>query len=561
MAQRIVGLDIGSTAVRAVELTVSEGSLPVLEAYGQVGLPPGAVDNGEIQDRAVVSAAIQRLWREGGFVGHQVNVGVAGLRAITRELDMPVLPPSELDTAVRFQADDVVPFPLDRTQLSSKVIAQFTDDEGTPTLRVLVAAAHRDLIDSVLAAVEGAGLEAVRIDLNTAALVRALHDPNYTAGPEAIISVGAGLTMVVVHEQGTLQFVRTIDMGGETMTRAMSSALDVPMADAEVLKRRLETDNTIDDRARAACERSVDELVEEIRNSLRFFSSLPGRTPTTRVLLTGGGALSMGLGLKLEQALEVPVLPAASVPLVDTSNLPISPEQAATIAPILPVPVGLALPDPTGRPFNLLPEEVAQRQVQKQVLRYTLIGAAGLLVLMIALTLLQVFRVHNAQNSVNTLKAQNEYIQNVEIPKYDKVVKLKALVLAQQQQIRPILVKEVDWLVVLNQVSAYTLPTSGFPSQSVWTQLTLEPPTGTAVTEAVGSQPVIGAVSGTVTAQGLPGVSDFTTSIGQSPAFVDVTPSGSYSLSPQGTVQFSLQVGVNSLAGTRRLSLVDQKIP
>src|SRR5579863_1764216 len=172
MAQRIVGIDIGSTAVRAVELTVSDGSLPILEAYGQVGLPAGAVDNGEIQDRAVVSAAIQRLWREGGFQGHQVNLGVAGLRAITRELDMPVLPPGELENAVRYQADDVVPFPLERTELSSKVIAQFTDAEGAPTLRVLVAAAHRDLIDSILATVEAAGLEPVGIDLNTAALVR-----------------------------------------------------------------------------------------------------------------------------------------------------------------------------------------------------------------------------------------------------------------------------------------------------------------------------------------------------------------------------------------------------
>jgi type IV pilus assembly protein PilM len=561
MAQRIVGLDIGSTAVRAVELTVSEGQLPILEAYGQVGLPPGAVDNGEIQDRAVVTAAIQRLWREGGFTGHQVNVGVAGLRAITRELDMPVLPPSELDNAVRYQADDVVPFPLERTELSSKVIAQYTDAEGAPTLRVLVAAAHRDLIDAVLAAVEGAGLEPVGIDLNTAALVRALHDPSYTAGPEAIISVGAGLTMVVVHEQGTLQFVRTIDMGGETMTKAMAAALDVPMADAEVMKRRLEVDNMIDDRARAACERAVDELVEEIRNSLRFFGSLPGRTPATRVLITGGGALSMGLGLKLEEALDVPVIPATSVPLVDTSSLPISPEQAATIAPILPVPVGLALPDPTGRPFNLLPTEVAGRLVQRQVLRYAVIGAGGLVLLMLALTLLQVFRVHNAQNSVNSLRAQNAYIQNVEIPKYDKVVVLKAEVIAQRAEIKPLISGEVDWLVVLNQMGQYTLPTTAFPSPSVWSTIQLGPPLAVASSPGTTTQPVIGSISGTVTAQGLPGVSDFTTSIGQSPAFVNVTPSGTYTVSLGGTVQFSMQIGVNSLAGTQRLKLVEQKLP
>src|SRR5271167_3010320 len=133
MAQRIVGLDIGTSAVRAVELTVGDGR-PVLEAYGQVGLPPGCVVDGEVRDNPQVVASLNRLWREGGFSVRRVHLGVAGLRAITREIDMPPVPPSELDDAVRFQADQVVPFPLDQTVLSSKVIAQYTDADGSPQL-------------------------------------------------------------------------------------------------------------------------------------------------------------------------------------------------------------------------------------------------------------------------------------------------------------------------------------------------------------------------------------------------------------------------------------------
>src|SRR3974377_1472628 len=100
---------------------------------------------------------------------------------------MPPLPPEELDEAVKYQADQVIPFPLERTALSAKVIAQYTDADGAPQIRVLVAAAHRDLIDGVVNAVISAGLEPVRIDLDTAALARALYDPSFSGGPEAIV--------------------------------------------------------------------------------------------------------------------------------------------------------------------------------------------------------------------------------------------------------------------------------------------------------------------------------------------------------------------------------------
>src|SRR5580658_8582996 len=121
MAYQSIGLDIGTSAVRAVELTIDEGHPPILQNFGQVGLQPGTVVAGEVRDRYGLAEALQRLWREGRFAHRQVRVGVAGLRAIIREIDMPLLPPSELDSAVRYKADDVIPFSMDETILSSKV--------------------------------------------------------------------------------------------------------------------------------------------------------------------------------------------------------------------------------------------------------------------------------------------------------------------------------------------------------------------------------------------------------------------------------------------------------
>src|ERR1700691_5973646 len=102
MAQ-VVGLDIGTSAVRASELEFGSGA-PVLVAFGQVGLPPGAIVDGEVQDLSAVSDAIVRLWQNGKFQSKSVVVGIAGLRAITREVDLPWVSDADIDSGVRFSS-------------------------------------------------------------------------------------------------------------------------------------------------------------------------------------------------------------------------------------------------------------------------------------------------------------------------------------------------------------------------------------------------------------------------------------------------------------------------
>jgi len=565
MARRIVGLDIGTSAIRAVELTVGDGTRPVLEAFGQVGLRPGTIVDGEVRDRTRAVEALNRLWHEGGFSEKRVNLGVAGLRAITREVDMPPLPPDELDDAVRFQADQVIPFPLERTSISAKVIAQYTDAEGAPQIRVLVAAAHRDMIDGVGDAVEAAGLHPVGIDLDTAALARALYDPNFSGGPEAIVSVGAGLTMVVVHQGGLLQFVRTIDLGGDNVTESVASALDLPLADAEALKRKLGEPGLHDTRAESAASGAVDELVSEVHNSIRFFSSLPGRLLPTRVLVTGGGARTAGFLPKLQQGLEPPVLPASPLSLVDMSRLPITPEQAAAINPTMAVPVGLALPDPSGKPFNLLPAEVNAKFAEKRVRNYLLISGIVVLLAIVGLSVWRVLAVDHAQSQVTSLKQQLNTINTVEIPKYDKAVALKASVVAQQAALKPLVANEVDWLTVLNQASTYQPTTATLTSLT----LTMASPTST-TTPATGSTPpaatppasaILATASASITTPSVPDVTLWGTTMGQSPAFVNVIATGNLAASPAGIVTFTGSWGINGNAVSTPPPLFSEPVP
>ncbi len=536
MAQRIVGLDIGTSAIRAVELTINEGARPSLVSYGQVGLHPGAVIDGEIRDHAGVVQALQRLWSEGGFEERKVIVGIAGLRAITRELDMPTLPPDELNDAVKFKADEVIPFPLDRSAISSKVIAQYTDPDGAPTIRVLVAAAHLDLIEAIVRATQDAGLEPVGIDLNTAALVRALYDPTFTAGPEAIISVGAGLTLVVVHQAGLLQFVRTIDLAGESITESIASALDIPIPDAEAVKRKLSEPGIADARAQSACRQAVAELVSEIHNSIRFFASLPGRSPVARVLVTGAGAYTQGFLPQLQEGLNVPVSLASPLSLIDISQLPITPEEAAAINPNLAVPVGLGIPDPSATPFNLLPAEVAKKAEERRTYRLLAIVGIVLVVLLIGLSVLQAFRVHSAAGTVSTLNEQINVTKTVTIPKYNKAVILQKNVEASQAQLVPVLSGVVDMLTVLNQLGQYQ------PKYAVYNSISIS-------STASGTPTPGGAIQvGTVSINGNvptgPQAADWAEAQIPSPAFVGVTESAIGAPSGSSGISFSAGMGL-----------------
>ncbi len=456
----VVGLDIGTSAVRAAELDVSH-TKPVLHTYGQVGLPPGSLVDGEIRDSAAVSEAITKLWKNGQFSSSSVIVGIAGLRAITREIDLPFVPDNEVDSAVRFQSEEVIPFPPEQTILSSQVLADYTSPEGDKMRRVLVAAAHVDLVNGVIDVVEKAGLTVEGVDLISSALVRAIGGQDTSDQPEAIVSVGAGLTVVVVHQQGRPQFVRTIGSGGNATTAAISAALDVPISDAEAVKRRIGEPALQMQTAERASQASMNELVGEIRNSIQYFASLPGRLPVSRVLVTGGGSDLFGFIPLLESQIKLPVVNVTPLARVDTSKLDLSEDQARLVSPVLATPIGLALPEPDKavKKFNLLPPEVAGRIRMKRIQERTIMAAAVVLILLLGFGGWKFYNVHKTENDVSALQA-NITALNAQVPKFDLVVAANNAYSAGVSRRATVLNSAVDWPLVLGNLISITPSTA-----------------------------------------------------------------------------------------------------
>ncbi len=452
----VVGLDIGTSAVRAAEMDVSRAR-PSLLTYGQVGLPPGSLVDGEIRDVSAVAESIRKLWKNGQFSTTSVIVGIAGLRAITREIDLPYVPDNEVDSAVRFQSEEVIPFPPDLTILSSQVLADYTSPEGQKMRRVLVAAAHIDLVNGVIDAAEKGGLTVEGVDLISSALVRVVGSQGASDQPEAIVSIGAGLTVVVVHQQGRPQFVRTIGSGGNATTAAVSAALGIPIADAEGVKRRIGEPIAQMQTAERASQASITELVNEIKNSIQYFASLPGRLPVSRVFVTGGGSNLHGLIPMLESEVRLPVLTVAPLDRVDTSKLDLSAEQAAQVGPVLATPIGLGLPEPDKavKKFNLLPPEVANRIRMKRIQERTVVGAVAVLIVLLGFGGWKLYNVHKTQNQVAVLQA-NIASLNAQVPKFDLVVAANDAYSAGVNRRASVLSQAVDWPLALSNLISIT---------------------------------------------------------------------------------------------------------
>ena len=363
MAKGRIGLDVGSTAVRAVE--ISTGGSPSVLRAAQVALPAGAVENGEVRDPEAVGEALRQLWQSGGFKGRQVFMGVGNQRVVVREIAIPWLPEKELRASLGFQVQEFIPMSTDEAVLDFDPLGEF-EHEDRRMLRMLLVAAQRAMVDGLVRAAQVAKLEPLGLDLVPFALVRAVGSGDAgmdleEEGEEAVIDIGAHVTNIVVHQRGRTKFVRILPSGGRDVTTAIARAAGVDDEIAERLKRgedvelpEPEVDDEDEDGSpppplpapadiRNVALTRAAAFVDEIRSSLEFYTAQSREARIGHVLVTGGGSKLEGLLELMRQRIPVPVDPGRVFERVG-SQLHMSPEAQADAEPGLAVAVGLAIP-------------------------------------------------------------------------------------------------------------------------------------------------------------------------------------------------------------------------
>ncbi len=348
-----VGLDIGTTAVRAALVQTGRGK-PKLQKYGQVALPEGTVVGGEIVDEAVMRDALHQLWKTTRLPKKRVVVGIANQRVIVRRIDMDYMDEEQLAEALPFQAQEYIPIPIDDAILDFVPLEEFTTPEGQAMLSVLVVAAQRSMANDVLRVVGSVGARVMALDLQAFGLVRAAFGPEASAetGLAAIVDIGGSITQVSVIRDGTVRFLRILNMGGDAFTTAVQTGLDVSHEQADQLKRRigvapdeLDSDESEDGRARRILTRQGDQLIDEVRGSIDYYLSQSSDTAAETIYISGNGARLPHLANRMARMLDVSIQP---IRLLESEHLEIgktglSETELMATQPVLPVAAGLAL--------------------------------------------------------------------------------------------------------------------------------------------------------------------------------------------------------------------------
>lgn len=304
MAPIVVGLDIGSSAVRAVEVQAGRRSAKVRKA-GRVPLPAGAVEGGQVREAAEVTKAVKRLWHEQKFSTKNVRIGVGSGSVLVRPVELDWMPAQDLRKAMRYLVADLLPVPVDEANIDH-VLLEDVERDGKRMVRVLLVATARDGVDEVIRSVRAAGLRPTTADLSPLALVRAAARTQTGAdSTEAVVDVGADKIAVAVHTRGLPRFVRVIPgVGGSTLTRAVGDLLGSEPDHAEELKRGASV--TGSDAASLALRDAVYRLAGEVRDTLRFHRLADPDHPPQRIVLTGLGATNPGFAEVLSEATDLP---------------------------------------------------------------------------------------------------------------------------------------------------------------------------------------------------------------------------------------------------------------
>jgi type IV pilus assembly protein PilM len=458
VARGVIGLDVGTNAVTVAE--VVPGTPPRLAAFGQVALARDVVREGEIVDVDAVTEAISRLRTELGLRRSRVRVGVASPRLIVRQVEMPVMTREELAGALRFQAQELIPIPLDEAVIDFAILGTIETQPGEQVMQVLLAAAHSATVGRLVEAVEGAGLGVESVDLVPLALIRSLgHSVSDNgAGAEGIVSFGGGVTCVVVHENGIPRFVRVLGSGGRELTDAIATGLAVPFETAESIKRQV--GNVSDDvvaRAGIALERPLAAMLDEVRSSLDYYRNQPGATRLLRIVATGGGALLPGIVGRLAALVALPVQMAEPRSTLTVGDIGFDDAELIRLDPYLPTAVGLALPPgPAGVAIDLLPTASRAPNARTRLIAGAAAAAAALILLLAIPTVARQQSISHQRHRLSEQEQRNLSLQAQIGQLADAQAKQDQLD-ALRQQIAALVGSDVSWSRMLQDI-ARTIP-------------------------------------------------------------------------------------------------------
>lgn len=277
-----LGLDIGTKTVKLVQLAEIGGGKFNLVALGQADTPP------ENQDRAKI---ISQLIKDTKATTKQAVISLSESEVFTRMIEMPQLLEPELTQAIRWQAEQYVPVPLQEVVLKHQVLSQENNK-----MNVLLVAAPSKILNESVSLLSSAGLETIAIETEILAVARALVGADEHSPTTLLVHLGSETTTLSALARGDLTLTQAVATGGSAIARAVAAELGLDISQAEEYKRSYGLDETkLEGKVVAAIKPIVQLILAEIKRVLTFYETRGGGEPIKRIVLTGGTALLPGL--------------------------------------------------------------------------------------------------------------------------------------------------------------------------------------------------------------------------------------------------------------------------
>jgi type IV pilus assembly protein PilM len=343
-AKSIVGLDIGSSAVKAVELKPAGKGYKVT-AFAAEPVPPDAIVDGAIIDAGAVADAITRVFDgKKAFKSKDVCASLSGNAVIVKKITLPVMTENELAESIYWEAEQYIPFDIQDVNLDYQILDPGTGPNSRGSMDVLLVAAKKEKIGDYTNVIAQAGRTPVIVDVDAFALQNAF-EVNY--GLEAgrivvLLNAGASAININILQGDQSVFTRDISMGGNAYTEAVQKELDLPFDSAEQLKKGIPVDGATYEEAQPVLHAVTENVLLEIQKTFDFFKASASADQIDRIMLSGGASRVDGFHQMVQERFNAPVEDFDPFRAVTWDSKKLGGEPA-DMAPSAAVAVGLAL--------------------------------------------------------------------------------------------------------------------------------------------------------------------------------------------------------------------------
>ena len=341
-SKNVVGLDIGSSAIKLVELKEKKGGTYSLVKLRLERLSPEAIVDGSIMDSSMVVETITKLNNEKQIKNSNYATSLSGHSVIIKKISLPAMSPEELAESIQWEAEQYIPFDINDVNLDYVPLPS----SGTgDNIEVILVAVKKEKINDYTSVISQTGKVAVLVDVDAFALQNA-YEMNHDVDEGKVIglvNIGASVTNVNILSGSNSLFWRDITFGGNQYTDAIQRELSLSFEQAEDLKRgRPQGDHTIQQIIPILNSVSED-FAGELRKTLDFFTATSGAERVDEIVLAGGGSGVLNLDAILRDKFGIPVTILDPFRRVSVDESQFNPEELAEIAPSMAIAVGLAI--------------------------------------------------------------------------------------------------------------------------------------------------------------------------------------------------------------------------